>query len=526
MKIKKENVVLGTLILSASSIFVRMIGFVFRIYLSNTMGAEGMGLYSLIMSLYSLCSTVATSGISTAVSKLVAEELAKGNRANGKRVLRRALTLSLGISATVAVVVFLFSDLIAGSILKDMRTALSLKLLAPGMPFLSVSSCIRGYFIAERRMGNPASGQVLEQFCKMAFIVVFMRFALPMGIEYGCALVVLGMTLGEAACLLYTLGGYALERRREAREGSVTIRGATRSILQIAVPISVSSYVRSALRLLEDVLIVGGFKTFSGKDDVATGTYGILKGMAMPLLVFPLSLLSAFVATLTPEISRLGAQQNPRKLEKAIAMVLRYTCIIGIFIVGVFITYSYELGVVVYRDPAVGDMLKRMAFLVPFMCVEMVVVGILQGLGEQVSSLRYNVGDCLLRIALVYFLIPRWGVSGFMVMVAFSNLFTSLLNLRRLIKLTKLGIRWREWVIQPALATMAAGQGCKAICNLLLFSRFPMWQGLVLGIALMTGIYLLVLWGIGTLRKGDLTWIRNRLKFSAKPPKTEPEPVN
>ena len=78
---KKENVILGTLILSASSIFVRLIGFVFRIYLSNTLGAEGIGLYSLIMSLYALCATIATSGISTAVSKLVAEQLAWGQPA-------------------------------------------------------------------------------------------------------------------------------------------------------------------------------------------------------------------------------------------------------------------------------------------------------------------------------------------------------------------------------------------------------------------------------------------------------------
>lgn len=525
MKIKRENVILGTIILSASSIFVRMIGFVFRIWLAGAMGAEGMGLYTLIMSLYGLCATVATSGISTAVSKLAAEHLAFGHRANAKRVLKRAVTLSAGISAVVAVVVFLCADFIAGDILGDARCALSLKLLAPGMPFLAISSSVRGYFIAERHMGNPASGQVVEQLCKMAFIMLLMHRALPLGLEYGCALVVLGMTLGEAVCLLYTMGGYLLERRRAAPTGRPSVKGATRAILQIAVPISVGSYIRSALRLVEDVLIVSGFKTYSGQADVATGTYGILKGMVMPLLVFPLSLLSAFVVTLTPEISRLGAQQSPRRMERAIAMVLRYTAIIGIFIVGVFMTFSYELGIVIYKDAQVGETLRQMAFLVPFMCIEMVVVGILQGLGEQVSSLRYNVGDCLLRIALVYVLIPLRGVQGFLIMIVASNLFTSLLNLRRLFKITHIRMRWREWVFAPTLATLAAGQGCKVLMNYLLTPSLVMWQSLAVGLAAMCILYVLVLFGIGSLKKGDWNWIVQRIRTSSKPPKTEPEPV-
>lgn len=523
MKIKPGNVIVGTLLLSASSIFVRMIGFLFRIYLSNNIGPEGMGLYSLIMSLYGLGATIATSGIATAVSKLVAEQLAFGNRANARRVLRRSLTLSLGISITVGAAIFILAEPISVYILKDTRTMLSLRMIAPGMPFLSVASCLRGYFIAERKMLNPASGQVIEQLLKMAFIIAVLPLALPKGIEYECALIVLGISLGEVVCFTYSLAGYMLHRRNNGDNARATLQGTTKSILGIAIPISVSSYIRSALRLVEDVLIVSGLRKFSGQQDVATGTYGMLRGMVMPLLTFPLSLLSAFVVTLTPEISRLGAQNNPRRMERAIGTVLQYTAIIGIFIVGLFVTFSYELGIVVYKDEQVGIMLRQMAFLSPFMCLEMVVVSILQGLGEQVSSLRYSVSDCLLRIVLVYFLIPGNGVNGFVIMVVASNLFTSLLNLYRLIKITKIKLKWREWFFQPALATLAAGQGCKALFNYKLLEALPMWQGLIIGLILMTVLYLAVLVGIGSLKRSDMNWIFSRLKFSSKQPKSEPE---
>lgn len=521
MAMKKESIIFGTLILSASSIFVRMIGFFFRVYLSNTMGAEGMGLYSLIMSVYGLGVTVATSGLCEAVSKLAAEQLALGSRANARQILRRAMTLTVGVSLAVSAVLLLCADPIAARLLGDERTALSLRLMAPGMPFLAASACFRGYFIAERHMGNPASGHVFEQLFKMGFILLLMPSVLPLGLEYGCALVVLGMTVGEIACLLYTLLGYRMEQKRQPR-GMHTLRGTTRAVLGIAVPISAGSYIRSALRLVEDVLIMRGFRLFTGQADIATGTYGVLKGMVMPLLVFPLSLLSAFVTTLTPEISRLGVRDDPRRLSRAIDMVLRFTCLIGIFIVGVLMTFSVELGTVIYNDPQVGDMLKVMAFLVPFMCVEMVVVGILQGLGEQVSSLRYNVGDCILRIALVYALIPVYGTTGFIVMVVVSNLFTSLLNLRRLVKITRMRLRWREWVFQPVLAALAAGQGCKALMQYILLDTLPMWLGLCIGLVLMTGLYVLTLLGIGALRKGDFAWMMQRVRGGTSTPKAAP----
>lgn len=518
MSINKQSIILGTLFLSLSSIFVRLLGFVFRVYLSNTMGAEGMGIYSLIMSVYGLCSTVATSGLSIAVSKLVAEQLAFGHRADALRVLRRAVSLALGISTAVGVVVFSFAQPIATLLLGDARTMLSLRLMAPGMPCLAVSACFRGYFIAGRHMGNPATGNMIEQVSKMAFILLLMQQVLPLGLEYGCALVVLGMTLGEVICLVYTLAGYLLERRGY-RPARATLRGTTRAILAIALPISVGSYIRSGLRLVEDVLVVQGFRIYTGQADIATGTYGILKGMVMPLLIFPLSLLGAFVSTLTPEISRLGARENPYRLERAIDMVLRYTCLLGIFIVGVFMTFADELGMAIYHDPQVGETLQQMAFLVPFMCVEMVVVGILQGLDEQVSSLRYNIGDCLLRIALVAVLIPRYGSNGFLWMVVASNLFTSLLNLRRLMKITTLRLRWREWIFQPVLAALAAGQGCKALIQYALIDSLPLWAGLGIGLMLMAGLYLVVLIGLGALRKGDLTWILDRVRSSTKTPK-------
>jgi len=487
-------------------------GFGFRVYLSNNMGAQGMGLFSLVMSVYMLSVTVATSGISSAVSKLAAERLAKGEKAEARQVLRKAVMLSLLISCAVAAILFFLSGPIAANILMDIRAEQSLRLLAPGLPFLAICSCFRGYFIAYRRVAVPASAQILEQLFKMGFIILMLGGAINRGIEHATAVVVLGITFAEVLCFIYTMIGYGLDKRKHREKDKATDKGVLGAIFAFALPISVGSYYRSAMRLLEDVLIVTGLTRFGGNHGEATGYYGILRGMVMPLLIFPLNLLSAFVITLTPEVSRLYALSEKRKLSQIVSRILQVTSIVGVFMVCVMMSFSYELGTLIYREPQVGEMLRIMAFLAPFMCLELVVVGILHGMGQQTYSSAYSVLDCTLRVGLAWLLIPRYGVWGFVIMVVVSNLFTSLLNLRRLLKITDISMRVGDWIIKPALAALAASQGVRALYLYTAVDRLPLWAGLGIGFAAICAIYAVALFSLGCVTKQDIAWAAERFR--------------
>ena len=526
MKTKERSMVTGALILSGAALFVRMAGFVFRIYLSNAMGAEGMGVHMLIMSLYNVCVTLATSGVATAVSTLCAQQLALGREDNARQVLRRAFLLALLISTAVGAAVFLFARPIGVVILKEARTVASLRVLAMGLPFLSLSACVRGYFVASRRVGNPAAAQILEQLVKMTFIMALLGYWLPQGIEYGCLVVVGGMTVGEIVCFVFSYCGYRQGKRRAAKPNRAVnaLTGVTGKILAVIVPLSLSAYVRSFLRLAEDVLILYCLKIFSGQDAVATGLYGMLKGMVMPLLIFPLMLLSAFVCTLTPEISRLHTAGSTKKMEQTIGVILRYTFIVGILVVAVFMTFPQEIGTAVYKNEQVGELLRRLAFLCPFMCVEMVVVGILNGMGAQITSMKYAIADSLLRIGLVYWLIPGRGIDGFTVMVVASNLFTSVLNFMHLMKLAQITIRFNEWMIKPALAAAAASQILRAVWHWLPASTPEnLWRSLVPGLGCIVVLYGAVLFAIGSVQAGDFRWIAGQIKSAGKVPRSAPE---
>jgi stage V sporulation protein B len=251
----------------------------------------------------------------------------------------------------------------------------------------------------------------------------------------------------------------------------------------------------------------------------------MLRGMVMPMLVFPLNLLSSFVITLTPEISRMNAAGNSRRLVRTVEAILRYTCAMGILIVAVFMTFPGEIGLAVYKNAEVGDMLRMLSFLCPFMCVEMVSVGILNGLGEQVSSMKYALLDSVTRIALIYFLIPVRGVTGFMIMVAVSNVLTSVLNFRRMTKLVPVRLRLLSWVGGPAIAAAAVGQGVRLLYTYSGMADWGRWIGLAIGICVIAAAYAALLLLMGNIKSEDFYWIIDRIKTSTKTPQTQPEKI-
>lgn len=140
--------------MTITALILRTIGIFFRIYMSNKIGAEGMGLYQLIFSIYVLAATFASSGICTAVTRMVTDELATGTKKSVLRILRRAVVLSALIGLLSAALVFFGADFIGNVWLKDARAIPALKILTPSLPFMGITSCLRGYFIARRNASS------------------------------------------------------------------------------------------------------------------------------------------------------------------------------------------------------------------------------------------------------------------------------------------------------------------------------------------------------------------------------------
>lgn len=471
-------------ILTVTALVLRSLGMVFRIYLSGRLGEQGMGLYQLIVSVYALLSTFATSGICTAVTRLCAEQCAVGRQKAAVTVLRVAVALSVAVGLLSATVAFFGAPLIARWFLGDMRAAPSLRALAASLPFMGVSSCLRGYYTAKRQVALPGRTQIVEQVVRLGAVFLALPQLLPHGTAVACAGVFAADTLAEAVGCLLLLWPLRREAKGE-RQG-----GVLRSIGGIALPITGGRYLHTALRTCENLLVPACLARCGGGRAAALAAFGSLKGMALPLLFFPSSFLTAVSTLLLPEVSAAAATGEHRQVRRTAERTLQWTLLGSIGLAAVFFAASDALGLALYGSRQVGFYLRVLAPLLPVMYLEGIVDGMLKGLGQQVATLRYSVADSAMRIVAIVLVVPHWGMRGFLLIMLASNLLTSGLNVCRLVKVTGADCRIGRWVAAPTLAAAAAVTAAMPLTRLLVSQ--PLWQAVCVGITV-AAVYLLLI---------------------------------
>lgn len=422
----------NAMLLTASGFILRMLGMGFRVVLSAYLGGEGMGLYQLILSLYMVFVSLATAGINVAATRLAAQSLARGQGMGATLRGLCATALAFGTAAMLA------QTMLAGPasrfLLHDARAEAALRVLAPSLPFMAVAGALRGCFLAARRVTPNVMAQLIEQFVRMGVAVAGLRVMAQWGAGYGCAAVVLGNTVSEGvSCGLMLL--FAARTQEFRRQRQEPLHPYTqRELYEIILPVTGSRLLGSGLQAVESSLIPLTLSLYTGSRAVAMTQYGNLKGMALPLLFFPFSVLSALSGLLMPEITRAHTRGNTLETRRLIRWMLTLTGAFSL-VAGIgFVMAGPQLAQLVYRDAEVGRYVQILGFVAPFMYLESMVDGVLKGLGEQLATFRYSLFDSVFRIAAIALLLPRYGMIAFLGIMIASNLFTFTLNTRRMLR--------------------------------------------------------------------------------------------
>lgn len=438
--LKKTIFIKNAVILTVSSLILRFAGIIFKVYVTRLIGSEGVGLYQLIFSFYLLASTFATSGISTAVTRLVTEEIALGSKDGTLRIFRRSIELTLIVAFVSLFILFFGAEFIANSIIGDIRAMPALKIMAFSLPFMGISSCIRGYFIARRNVTPNALTQILEQAVRIGAIVVLAQKFIKKGLAAACTAVILGDTLAEAlSCLVLYLCFISSKKglnRLNGRENPPF--GVIRELTRIALPITSGRYLNTALRTAENVLVPKNLSRYPLSGAKALSQFGMIKGMALPILFFPATLLNSVATLLIPEISEAKAKKMNFTIKRLTLRVLRLTGGMSLIFGVLFLILGEKIGLLIYKSSDVGALLVALAPIVPFMYLDSVSDGILKGLDEQSFTFRTSISDSTIRIILILCLLPISGMKGFIGIMYFSNFLTCFLNMRRLCKVTNI----------------------------------------------------------------------------------------
>ncbi len=416
--LRSHPLITGTLLLTLSGLLSRLIGFFYRIFLSQRIGAEGMGIYQLTFPIHILTISLTSSAIQTAISRFVAQAASSGcNRDKGSSFCRKSfhnekcyLTAGLMLSLSLACTIFLyrFSNRIATEFLEEPRCAPLLQILSLTIPFAAIHSCINGYFYGLKKTFVPAASQLLEQFVRVAGVWLFFEISMEKHGAISLNLVMWGMVAGELAAVLFSVSFL----RRKKNQGSHL--GAMRQIFFMSLPLSANRVLVNILQSMEAVMIPGQLRQFGYSTSESLSVYGILTGMALPMVLFPSVLTNSVSVMLLPAIAEAQEKKEHGYILTLIKRTCFYSLLLGFGCTMMFLFLGRWMGSFLFGNELAGTFIVILGWICPFLYLSTTLHSILNGLGKTTSTFFLNIMGLGIRIGFVLYVIPAAGIKGYL----------------------------------------------------------------------------------------------------------------
>lgn len=387
-------------------------------------------------------------GINLATTRIVTVEITDDEKRNTSRAMKKCLTYSISFGILAAFILFLLADFITVQLLHNKISSYIFYIIAFSLPFISMSSCLNGYFTALRKNGKNATIRIFEQFIKICATTYLISLMLPDGLEYACISLVLGEALSEIMSFLFAFILYFAEKRKY-NHNFITNVNYTKSIFEITLPVSITSYIRSGLSSLKQLLIPLRLEKYGMKCEEAVSTYGLINGMTMPVLMFPEVIINSFSGLLVPEFTYYYTKKDYNKISFIISKIFRITLLFSICIIGLFLFYSENISMLVYNNLDIALYLKILCPLLLFMYLDSIVDNMLKGLNEQLGVMKCNILDLFVSIFCIYILLPLFGINGYILVIFISELLNSCISILQLKKLTHFKINFKNWIFKP-----------------------------------------------------------------------------
>lgn len=513
---KKELFIKNTLLMSVVAILMRTVGMWFGIFLSQKLGEDGVGLYTLIMSVSGFAVTFATSAVGFASTRLVSEAIGRNQASSARICMKKCIAYAAFFGILAAILLFSLSQTIGISLLGDKRTVLPLRILALSLPAIALSSCINGYFTAVRRVGKSAFAGVFEQITRILVTMSLITLLIPSDIEKACSFVVLGGVISDVLGLLINVCLYYFDLKRHIGKTKRNIdKRVTADMLNIALPVAFSSYVRSGLSTLEHILIPKGLLKNGASHKDALSAYGRVHGMALQVILYPYAFLTPFCSLLIPEIAGRTAAGDFDGVKHLTQRVYAFVLAFGIGCATFMGAFSQTFGSVVYNSAGASKYIFLLAPLVPVMYLDTATDSILKGMGEQLFCMKVNMFDSFISVLIVFFAVPKFGIAGYVAEILFCEVMNTTMSIAKLIKKTGVRINLLKSVIFPSILAFLSVFATKFVLSL--FKAGAIENGAVLCASMLIfgSTYFALLFIGGTITKNDVHSVGHLIKKSS-----------
>ena len=433
----KNSLISGTLILTFTGILSRIIGFFYRIFLSRTIGAEGLGIFQLIFPVFALLIAVSAAGIQTAVSRYCAQ--CENDRA-ARGYLYAGLFMSLILSVSCMLLVHQNAAFIGLHILAEERCVPLLRIMSWSLPFACIHACINGYYYGKKKTVIPSVSQLLEQIVRVGGVYLIAQICLEQHHAVTATAAVWGLFIGEFASALYSITMVQLSRHQEKRRLfhkkhtsdtkkriPRTWRRIIRNLLGLSVPLTVNRILLSVFQSTEALLIPIQLRTFGYSNADALSVYGILTGMVFSTIMFPAVLSNSLSVMLLPAVSKACAIKRNDLVRKAVRQTVESCTVLGLICTFFFLLAGNWIGTHLFHNTLAGVYIETLSWICPFIFLSSTLTSILQGLGKATATLLINLSGAVIRIGFVYLGIPVIGLKAYLWGMLVSQIWTALL---------------------------------------------------------------------------------------------------
>ncbi len=524
----KKSFVKGAAILAAAGLIAKFIGALFRIPMVNIIGSTGMSYYQMAYPFYSFLLIVSTAGIPTAISKLVAENIAMRNYRGAHRVF----TLSVRLMLIIGISTFIFftaGSKLTARLMGAEEAVYSILAIAPSLIFVTLISSIRGYFQGMQYMTPTALSQILEQVGKLVLGLWFASIYIPLGPEYGAAGAVAGVTLSEGAALALLMGMYRRKKNdiiyNIKRTPRIRYAESNRSIMSrlliIAFPITIGASIMPLINVADSFIVVNRLVQTGFAEKQAKSLYGLLTGGANPLINFPAVLTIALAMSLVPAISESYASRDYRSIGQKTTTGIRLTLLLGLPAAAGIAVLARPICALLYGSlpeaeiTITGEILAILAIGVVFLTLVQTLTSILQGLNRLTVPVRNLAIGALFKIVITYILVgnPDLHVKGAAIGTVVCYGVAAVLDFAAVVRYSRTQIPFMDFIVKPviAVAIMAAAvHWTYSYVETIAGGNKATLVSVLIGVV----VYAIVLLAIGAVRKRDFELLPGGSKIS------------
>lgn len=468
MEKKKVSFVQGAAILGIAGLIVKVIGAAFRIPLANTIGLIGTSYYDTAYPYYSWLLVISSSGLPTAISKMVSERVTLGDYRGAHRVFTTAMQILCCIGLLTSILMFFGSDHIARLHMLP-EAAYCFKALAPALFFVALMCAYRGYMQGMQQMVPTAISQVVEQVGKLAVGLTLAFMLLDAGPEYAAMGALIGVTVSELLALIYVMLSYRrrwpkirarLERsvRREAEPVAARL-------IAIALPITIGASISPLASVVDSALIIRILLKLGYAKETAQTAFSLMRTNVATLTNMPGVLTMALAMSLVPAISAFSAKRDHAGIQDTARLGLKLALIIGLpCAVGLFVLASPILSML-YPNLTEGeltlavDLMHTSSIGVIFLSLVQSMTGVIQGMGKpNVPVFNLFIGFVLKVASLLALMnIPQINIQGAAVSTVVCYAFAGIADTIYVIRRAKLRLGLVDVLLKPVLSSGVMG---------------------------------------------------------------------